>query len=164
MYIYIHLCIYIYTYYGYTQWIPRFCEKETRNVYEEIMVTHSGFPDFARKRRETWQREKNTDTTVKKNKDVNQNDDFLRHVRRRLEKDEVHETVSLELWKRKLDTFCVQLENVMKKQTTEYYDKKMDLFYKLQGLVYSSPEKRKFFSDTILNQVSNSTRCFSIEE
>jgi hypothetical protein len=87
-----------------------------------------------------WQREKTTDTTVKKNKDVNPTDDFLRHVRRRLEQDEVHETVSLELWKKKLDVFCSHLENVMKKQTTCYYDKIMDLFNELQGQVHSSPD------------------------
>jgi hypothetical protein len=74
-------------------------------------------------------------------------------VRRRLEKEEVNDTVSLELWTKKLDVFCSHLENVVKMQPTTYYDKIMDLFYELQGQVHSSPDTERI--SVIIQEITN---------
>jgi hypothetical protein len=130
---------------------------------EKILVTNSGYPYHAQRRQEKWQREKYADTHAKKNKDVSPTEDFLRHVRRRLEKEEVNDTVSLELWTKKLDVFCSHLENVVKMQPTTYYDKIMDLFYELQGQVHSSPDTERIsaiiqeITDKVDEEAQNTT-------
>jgi hypothetical protein len=114
---------------------------------------------------ELWlsQHRKRGTTTVKTNEDASPTNDFLRHVRRRLEKEEVNDTVSLELWTKKLDVFCSHLENVVKQQPTTYYDKIMDLFYELQGQVHSSPDTERIsaiiqeITDKVDEEAQNTT-------
>ena len=110
---------------------------------EDTLNKKTGIPFYVRKRRHNWQQQKKGTTTAKTNKDDIPIDDLLRNVKRKLDKGEAKDAVSLEVWKNKLDIFCSQFEHQLKGRTSQYYEEIMDLFYELQGQVHHSPDTQK---------------------